>query len=114
MTDFETGNDKAALNDRGMTREEAFEKAKAGLRRQIEALEEMERRAKAGDATVVGETPKALQDLRRALNLFGEAENKIDDQQRASAAGRPEAIDLGAARDEIGRRLDRLRADGGP
>lgn len=107
----ESGIEQAGV---GMTREEAFATAKVIVRDLFDAMNEMKARARRGDTAVIKEMRAPLGEISKALVLLGHTENKIDDLERAANDGRPEPIDLDAARDEIGRRLDRLRAAGGP
>ena len=97
--------------NKGMSREEAFAATKTHLARLIETLSALEERARRGDGTVEADAKKAAAQMTSTLGLLLQTENKIDDLERRSVGG-CEPIDLGAARDEIGRRLDRLRAAG--
>ena len=93
----------------GMTREEALARAKANVAGLHEAIRDMKERAERDDPGVARDTPPLIAQLQKALTLLLDTENKIDDLERRTGGG-GEPIDLGAARDEVGRRLDRLRA----
>lgn len=67
-------------------------------------------RLEAGDLTAAGEVPAALATLEKALGaVFSERARR----ERSGGAAAEGHLDLGAARDEIGRRLARLRAVSG-
>ena len=93
----------------GMTREEALARAKENVAGLHSAIREMKERAERDDPGVARETAPLIGQLQKTLTLLLETENKIDDLERR-VCGASEPIDLGAARDEVGRRLDRLRA----
>ncbi|MEL6915561.1 MAG: hypothetical protein AAFP13_13770 [Pseudomonadota bacterium] len=82
------------------------------LDRYIDAVEAQIDKLAEGDFSEAGAFTKvkaALTDTAKALN---EAETKIDQQRQRDEGGVPGAgrpIDMDAARDEIGRRLDRIR-----
>lgn len=71
-------------------------------------------RIQAGDGEDIKESAKLVRDLRAATQLVLEERNRVD-KLRKEAAGSVGAgtLDLDAARDEIGRRLARLRHAGG-
>lgn len=68
---------------------------------------------RAGQLGEVKAATQAVKDLRAALHLVMEERNRVEKSRReiAGAVGAG-ALDLGAARDEIGRRLARLRDAG--
>lgn len=69
---------------------------------------------RAGRLEGVKDVQTAIRDLKASIQLLNEERNRVEKYTRqiAGAAGGG-ALDLGAARDEIGRRLACLRAAGG-
>lgn len=76
-------------------------------------LTRLRRRIQAGETDDLKESAKLVRDLRAATQLVLEERNRVD-KFRKEAAGHVGggALDLDAARDEIGRRLARLRRAG--
>jgi len=67
----------------------------------------------AGDGVSPGDSEKAARELSRAKQTFFDERKKIEDQLcREAGVHRDYAIDFGAARDEIRRRMACLRAAG--
>lgn len=77
-------------------------------------LTRLRRRIQAGETEDIKESAKLVRDLRAATQLVLEERNRVD-KLRKDAAGNvgAGALDLDAARDEIGRRLARLRRASG-
>ena len=79
-----------------------------------EDLEQARRKVEAGEFDQVKDSRQLARDLRAAAHLVLEERGKLDKLRKESAgdvgAG---ALDLAAARDEIGRRLACLRRTGG-
>ncbi|MGO4907154.1 hypothetical protein ACEN2J_02345 [Pseudorhodobacter sp. W20_MBD10_FR17] len=86
--------------------EEMFRDAGLGLARAVKA-------AKSGDANDAKAALQAARDLKAAFQLVMDERTKIEKLRRDTACVIGEEIlDLDAARDEIGRRLARLRNAG--
>lgn len=77
----------------------------------LQALEIVKQYLKDGDHLSGTEIKSVAADLRRATQSLLDERKRIDDQLRKEAGiVHAFGIDFGAARDEIGRKLDRLRA----
>ncbi|MDN3712278.1 permease [Paracoccus cavernae] len=76
-------------------------------------LTRLRRKIQAGETDEIKESAKLVRDLRAATQLVLEERNRVD-KLRKDAAGSvgAGALDLDAARDEIGRRLACLRRAG--
>lgn len=78
------------------------------------ALETLRKRLKAGDAQALPGVEAQGREFLRALNTVIEQEARLEERARAErGVADGYAIDLDAARAEVGRRLARLRAAGG-
>ena len=76
----------------------------------LEKLNEAEA-AKARDGGVTAEVRDLIRDVQKSLIVVIEAENRLMSKDEKLAAAREAGLDLDAARDEVRRRLARLRAD---
>ncbi|MFT4151350.1 MAG: hypothetical protein QM656_14215 [Paracoccaceae bacterium] len=84
------------------------------LREAAEGIAATVQAVRGGDLPQVREAEAHVKALRSALQLFIEERNRVEKlrKQSAGAVGAG-GLDLDAARDEIGRRLARLREGGG-
>ena len=77
----------------------------------LEALEIVKLYLKEGTAISGAEISRTASDLRKATQTLFDERKRLDDQRRKEAGLAGEfGLDFDAARDEIGRRLDHLRA----
>lgn len=77
-------------------------------------LTQARQRLKDGDVDKLKDAVKLVRELRAATQLVLEERKKLDKLRKDAAGGvGAGALDLGAARDEIGRRLACLRRAGG-
>jgi hypothetical protein len=90
----------------------AFEEANAMFHRAIGALGDLVRRLEAGEFEATSDADTAVRKIDKSLELVMKERQRLEERKRkdigAGSAGI--AIDFDAARDEIGRRLARLRA----
>ncbi|MBM9595216.1 hypothetical protein [Roseitranquillus sediminis] len=83
----------------------------AHYERAIQALGALIQRIESGDLGARTEVQQTATDVRKAMQTFFDERKKIEDQlRRDTGVVHAVALDFNAARDEIGRRLDRLRA----
>jgi hypothetical protein len=88
-----------------------LEVANAHYQDALEALEIVKLHLKEGTDLSPAEIAKAAADFRRATQTLFEERKRLEDQRRKEAGVVHDfGLDLDAARDEIGSRLDRLRA----
>ena len=90
---------------------EILKQTEAHYERAIQALGALIVRIESGEMGGKTEVQQTAQDVRKAMQTFFDERKKIEDQLRRDAGVvHSVALDFNAARDEIGRRLDRLRA----
>ena len=88
-----------------------LKETQAHFSRAIYALNALLERIEGGEIGARNEAVQTAQDVRKAMQTFFDERKKIEDQLRKNAGVVHDfALDFEAARDEIGRRLDRLRA----
>ncbi|MFD1882375.1 permease [Paracoccus pacificus] len=97
----------------GQTSGDILDIAGGLLKSYAEDLERLRLRIQAGETDELKESRQLVRDLRAATQLVLEERNKVD-KLRKNVAGEigAGALDLDAARDEIGRRLACLRRAG--
>jgi hypothetical protein len=76
----------------------------------VELLSLTKQRLRRGEIAGVRDMASQVALVIKTLIALGDARGKLDDLDRDEAGGGGGALDLDAARAEIGRRLDRLRA----
>ena len=87
--------------------------AEAHLSETLASLEDLKRSLKEGDLVQPEGIRRAVSDYSRAVQtIFDERKRLEDKRKRAAGVVHEFALDFAAARDEIGRRLDSLRAAG--
>lgn len=80
----------------------------------LSALEEMKRQVRQGEPVPDSEVKQRVSAVQRAMDHVFTERKRLDEARRKRAGiVHDYAIDFDAARDEIGRRLDRLRAASG-
>ncbi len=103
--DIDDGAGRPAGEDLLAEAEELFRSSAELLAARLKALRE-------GRFDGLKETAQATRDLRAALQLALEERTRLEKLRRHDAGGGGDALDLAAARDEIGRRLACLRGAG--
>jgi len=103
--DIDDGAGRPAGEDLLAEAEELFRSSAELLAARLKALRE-------GRFDGLKETAQATRDLRAALQLALEERTRLEKLRRHDAGGGGGALDLAAARDEIGRRLACLRGAG--
>lgn len=77
----------------------------------LEAVRALKRRLSEGAEPSAAEISRIATDYRRATQTLFDERKRLDDQRKREAGVVHDyALDLDAARDEVGRELDRLRA----
>lgn len=92
-----------------------FDEANALFHRAVGALGDLVKRLEAGEFEASADADYAVKKIDKSLELVIKERQRIEERKRKEigAASGGIAIDFDAARDEIGRRLARLRAAGG-
>ena len=89
---------------------DVLSEVQAHYTRAIQALNDLIDRIEVGELGSQRETALTVTDARRAMQTFFDERKKIEDQlRRDTGVVHGYAIDFVSARDEIGRRLDRIR-----
>ncbi len=106
-----TGRKKGARERIGGSVRALLEKARGHYAVLSDALAGLVARLRAGEAEAVKETDALLRSYAKAFQTALELEMKIEEQMKTVGRRADDAaIDLAKAREEVRRRLDRLRA----
>ncbi|MBW7922983.1 MAG: hypothetical protein H3C51_12910 [Rubellimicrobium sp.] len=107
-------NEESAQADTGGSTPRQYRDDAVVLLRAVRAtLADLLRQLLEGDGAALRDIVAKQAELESALKRVFEAETRYDDWMQRSSGGGDGVLDLDAARDEIGRRLDRLRAAAG-
>ncbi|MEM1360136.1 MAG: hypothetical protein AAGF94_00265 [Pseudomonadota bacterium] len=100
---------------RDTSEDRTFDEANALFHRAVGALGDLVQRLEAGDVDIASETKDVMRDIDRRMELVIKERQRFEERTRKAtgAAAGGVALDFDAARDEIGRRLARLRASTG-
>lgn len=104
------------FRDEGKTSADLLQEAEAHYHDAVQAFETLKLYLKHPEEGEIApsEISRVASDYRRATQTLFDERKKIEDQRKSDAGiVREYAIDFDAARDTIGRLLDRLRAAGG-